>query len=186
MHSSAEQRFRTVFDMQYDAVVRYCLRRIAVSEVNDVVADVFAIAWRKVDALPDDDAALPWLYAVARNEIRNRHRAAARFRRLTSKVGSWAAADDPGPEPVVVSRAEYADLMEALRTLRPDDQEVLLLKTQEELDYEQIGLVLGTTSEAARKRVARAVQRLRRAAGIPSPVPSTATSRAIEEGGGDR
>ncbi len=186
MQSSAEQRFRAVFDVHYDAVVRYCLRRIAASEVNDVVADVFAIAWRKIDALPEDDSSLPWLYAVARNEIRNRHRAAARFRRLRSRVGALSAADDPGPEPVVVSRAEYAELMKALRTLRPDEQEVLLLKTQEELDYDQIGRVIGTTPEAARKRVARAVQKLRRTAGIPNPAVSTATPRAIEEGGGDR
>lgn len=186
MQSLAEERFRSVFALHYDALARYCLRRIGASEVNDVVADVFAIAWRKVDSMPDGQAALPWLYAVAKNEIRNRHRAKARFRRLTRKVGARSVAHDPGPEPVVVSRAEYADLMEALRTLRPDDQEVLLLRTQEELDYEEIGLVIGTTSEAARKRVARALQRLRRAAGIPNPAASAATSRAIEEGGGDR
>lgn len=183
MQPSRESRFRSAFDAHYDAVVRYCLRRIGTSEVNDVVSDVFAIAWRKVDAMPDGDAALPWLYSVARNEIRNRYRAAARFRRLTTKVGARVIGHDPGPEPIVVSRAEYAELMEALDTLRPEDREVLLLKTQEELDYEQIGLVIGVTPEAARKRVTRALQKLRRAAGIPSPAVSTATSRAIEEGG---
>jgi RNA polymerase sigma-70 factor (ECF subfamily) len=171
------------FDAHYDAVTRYCLRRIATQEVNDVVADVFAIAWRKIDALPTGEAALPWLFSVARNEIRHRHRATSRLRRLRERTIGQADQADPGPEPVVVSHAEYADLMSALRTLRPDDQEVLLLRTQEDLDYEQIGLAVGTSPEAARKRVARAIQRLRKAAGIPNPVAAPARSRAIQEGG---
>jgi RNA polymerase sigma-70 factor (ECF subfamily) len=178
-----EAKFRTAFDAHYDAVARYCLRRIAAGEVNDVVADVFVIAWRKIDAMPHGDSALPWLYAVARNELRNRHRSALRLRRLGERAAAQGAGDDPGPEPVVVARSEYRDLMAALRTLRRGDQEVLLLRTQEELGYEQIALVIGSTPEAARKRVARALQRLRRIAGIPDPAPMSAPSRAIEEGG---
>jgi len=181
--SKSEARFRTTFDAYYDAVARYCLRRMAVQEVNDVVADVFAIAWRKIDALPTGEDALPWLFSVARNEIRNRHRAAIRLRRLGTRAAGQASQADPGPEAVVVSHAEYADLMSALRTLRPDDQEVLLLRTQEDLDYEQIGHAIGASPEATRKRVTRALQRLRRAAGISNPAANPARSRAIQEGG---
>ena len=61
MHSSStnEAKFRSVFDAYFDPVTRYCLRRTSAGEVNDVVADVFAVAWRKIDRVPDSSDALP-------------------------------------------------------------------------------------------------------------------------------
>ena len=76
--STAEARFRWAFDTYFDTVNRYCLRRIPVSDVNDVVAEVFVVAWRKIDTMPDAGDVLPWLYGVARNEINNRRRASRR------------------------------------------------------------------------------------------------------------
>jgi len=181
--STSEGRFRNVFDAYFDVVNRYCLRRIALNDVNDVVADVFAVAWRKVDQMPDGDDVLPWLYGVARNEIRNHHRSTRRFRALTDKIGGQARHPDPGPEPEVVRNVELQDLMGALASLRNDDQELLLLRTHEELDYAQIAIAIGSSPEAARKRLTRAITRLRRAANIPEPQQAGSGSRAIERGG---
>lgn len=82
-----------------------------------------------------------------------------------------------------MAHAEYAELMAALARLRPDDQELLLLRTHEELDYSQIAAVIDSTPEAVRKRLSRALQRLRRAAGIPKPDAAALGSRATQEGG---
>ena len=181
--SSDETRFRRAFDDHFAAVNRYCLRRIPTSEVNDVVADVFAVVWRKIERMPDGEGTLPWLYGVARNEVNNRRRATRRFGALTSKLGGQAHHPDPGPEAQIVRETELQVLIEALATLRADDRELLLLRTHEELDYEQMGMVLGCSPEAARKRLSRATSRLRRAAGIPEPQPAASGSRAIQEGG---
>jgi RNA polymerase sigma-70 factor (ECF subfamily) len=82
-----------------------------------------------------------------------------------------------------VRQAEVDALMEALANLRAEDRELLLLRTHEELDYSQIGIAVGCSPEAARKRLSRATSRLRRAAGIPEPQPAASGSRAIQEGG---
>ena len=182
-YSASEAKFRRAFTVHFDAVSRYCLRRLSIGEVNDVVADVFTVAWRKVEQMPAPDDALPWLYGVARNEVNNRRRSIRRARALIARASTAATPTEPGPEPVIVAHAEYADLMHALRSLRPEDQELLMLRTHEELDYREIGMVLGTTPEAVRKRLHRALQRLRRAAGIPEPKVAATQSRAIEEGG---
>jgi RNA polymerase sigma-70 factor (ECF subfamily) len=155
------------FDAHFAAVNRYCLRRIPMSEVNDVVANVFTVAWRKVDHLPRGDEALPWLYGIARHEISNRRRSARRFVALRRKLTGLGVAPDPGPEEVLVRSADLEEILQALRTLRPADQEILLLRTHEELDYGQIAAAVGCTPEAARKRLDRAVDRLRKAAGEP-------------------
>ena len=181
--STRDAKFRQVFDAYFEALSRYCLRRISESEVNDVVAEVFAVAWRKVDRMPDGENALPWLYGVARNEIRNRHRSNRRLLALTDKIGGQANHPDLGPEPIVVRKAQLDELMSALASLRPEDQELLLLRTHEELDLAQIAIVIGSSPEAARKRLTRAISRLRLAAGIPEPQQAVSESRATEKGG---
>ena len=183
LSSADETKFRQAFDAYFAAINRYCLRRIPTPDVNDVVAEVFAVAWRKIERMPDGEHTLPWLYGVARNEVNNRRRAARRFGALTSKLGGQAHHPDPGPEPVIVRETELQVLIDALVTLRTEDRELLLLRTHEELDYEQIGIAVGCSPEAARKRLSRATSRLRRAAGIPEPQPAASGSRAIQEGG---
>ena len=159
------------------------MRQISAKGDNDVGAVVVAVAWRKVWRMPDGEQTLPVVYGVARNVVDNRRRATRRFRALTSRLGGQAHHPDPGPEPVIVREAELETLVEALGTLRPEDRELLLLRTHEELDYSQIGIAVGCTPEAARKRLSRATSRLRRAAGIPEPQTAASGSRAIQEGG---
>ena len=165
---TSDTTFRRVFTAHFDAVTRYCLRRIAVEEVNDVVADVFAVAWKKIDRMPADSA-LPWLYGIARNELRNRYRAGRRFEDIKTRLRGQASQVDPGPEPQIVRRAELQQVMDVLETLAPADREILLLRTQEELDYSQLGALLGCSAEAARKRLNRAIARLRTAGGFSAP-----------------
>jgi len=181
--SRLEAKFRQAFDAHFDDLNRYCLRRLPVDDVNDVVAEAFTVAWRKVDRMPDGDDVLPWLYGVARNEINNRRRAGRRFSALRDKIRGQAHHPEPGPESLVVRNAELQGLMDALGRLHPDDREVLLLRSQEELDFSGIGLVLGCSSEAARKRFSRAMVRLRRTANLPEPQDAVRGSRAITEGG---
>jgi DNA-directed RNA polymerase specialized sigma24 family protein len=60
-------RFRTVFETTYGPVRRYVHRRgVTGGWADDVVAETFLIAWRRLDDVPVDDP-LPWLLAVARN-----------------------------------------------------------------------------------------------------------------------
>jgi RNA polymerase sigma-70 factor (ECF subfamily) len=180
---TSEARFRAAFDAYFEHMNRYCLRRIPSAEVNDTVADVFTVAWRKVDQMPEGAEALPWLYGVARNEIRNRQRSRRRSLALMARIGGQARAAEPGPESEVLRNIELRELMAAVETLRPADREVLLLRTHEELDYAQIAVAMSMSPEAARKRLARAVARLRRAARIPDPASAGSSSRAITEGG---
>lgn len=51
-------------------------RRIDANHVEDVVADTFMVAWRKLDDLPRDE--LPWLFLTAHHQIGNRLRTARR------------------------------------------------------------------------------------------------------------
>ena len=158
-----EQTFRRIFARFHDDVARYCLRRLPIDDVDDVVADVFVVAWQKLQAKPQGDDALPWLYGVARNEIRNRRRSQHRWALLQARLAGDAQSGTSGPEPIVVMHDEIQTVTAAMARLKTRDRETLLLRTHEELDFRQIGMVLGCSPEAARKRLVRAVARLRRA-----------------------
>ena len=56
--------FRTLFETYYDAVDRYCLRRLPIDAAADAACETFAVAWRRIDDLSFDDDVLPWLYGL--------------------------------------------------------------------------------------------------------------------------
>ena len=66
-------RFEALFIAHYAAVVRYARRRSSHAVADDVVGDVFLVAWRRLEAVPDDP--LPWLLAAARRTLANQRRA---------------------------------------------------------------------------------------------------------------
>lgn len=70
-----EDRFTAVYAAARRQVLGYALRRVAdPADAADVVAEVFLVAWRRLDDLPQDDDALPWLIGVARRVLANHHR----------------------------------------------------------------------------------------------------------------
>jgi len=159
---TTDTRFRRIFDEHFEAVTRYCLRRLPAADVNDATAEVFLVAWKKIDRVPAGDDALPWLYGVARNVVRNVDRSSRRSSRVIGKLAALSPPPVPGPEPQVIRRQEDAELIAALERMKSEDQEVLRLRAYEGLTAPEIAVVLGVSSEAAKKRVARALGRLRK------------------------
>lgn len=89
------ERFETCFDRHYLEIFAFAVRRIRGREsAEDVVADTFAIAWRRRDRIPAP--ALPWLYAIAANLIANQHRSAGRRHNLDLRLAREASVAAPG------------------------------------------------------------------------------------------
>ncbi len=180
---ATDERFCKAFDDHFDAITRYCFRRLPANQANDAAANVFVVAWRKIEDMPGGDGTLPWLYGVARREVSTFRRSVRRAFALSEKLARQPHYPAPGPDTVVVRNLEQADLLRALATLPPGDQEILRLRAYEELSLAQIAVVLGCSHDAAKKRSARALKRLRKAAGFPERPEAPTGSRAIQEGG---
>ena len=158
--------FRAVYDRYFDHVARYCLRRLPEVESHDAVSEVFLVVWRRIDEIPDGDETLLWLYSVARNVVRNAERSQRRVLRVLARMRREPQYAQSGPEIQVVRHEEDEMLLWALEQLKPEDREVLRLRTYEQLTTPEIAAVLDCSDAAARKRIARAIQRLRRTASI--------------------
>src|SRR6201991_2001869 len=92
--SGGRERFVSLYEAHGGAVLAYARRRVAADEAEDVLAETFLVVWRRRREVPPD--ALPWLYAVAGNVVRNRRRAERRRAALHARM-----ATEPPPPPAV-------------------------------------------------------------------------------------
>ena len=176
------RQFERLYQEHAQAVYAYCLRRTTREDAKDATADVFAVAWRRFSDVPNDDGALPWLYVVARNVLRDKSRSMRRRDRLAMKMGSLPPETAEGPEPQVVRSTEHERVVAAMAKLPETDREVLRLVEWEGLSREQVAEMMFVSRAAIDKRITRAHAKLARHLGIrrndvrTTPVP-------IQEGG---
>lgn len=167
--SGPDAAFEVLFEEHYEALLAFVIRRVeGAAAADDVLAETFAVAWRRLGSIPDPPR--PWLYGVARKVIANQARGERRSLRLSNRLASEpqpVAGGDPGIE--VPQRMAVA---EAFSSLAEADREILRLVAWEGLDAADGALVLGCTKTTFRVRLHRARRRLESAlaaATLPTP-----------------
>lgn len=152
------------------AVLGYALRRSASREdAFDVVAETFAIAWRRRAELPTDpDELRPWLFGVARRCLANAGRSADRASRLGQRLAD-AFGDQHVPDPAAAHEEnnDRREVRRALDRLADQDRELITLIAWEGLTPAQAATVLGLSPATTRVRLHRARARLRAALTTP-------------------
>jgi RNA polymerase sigma-70 factor (ECF subfamily) len=163
---ACQQYLLMLADEELDSFLR---ARVAPSDVvQDTLNDAMRDFPRFVGHRESDF--LAWLVRIYRNNLtslRLYHRAGKRDVRRDVR---WPEDDeerppeDVGDTPSRVAQAheEARRLDAALRLLPPQDQTVIELHNREQLTFEQVGVRLGCSSEAARKRWARAIVALQK------------------------
>lgn len=156
----AEERFRRLFDDHYRIVMAFALRRSRSAEdANDVTSETFAIAWRRLDHVPEDrDGQVSWLLATARRVLANVHRSNRRRQALQDRVEADSGA--PTARDVGEAATEGDLVRAALDELGDVDREILRLAAWEDLPHAQIAEVLDLTVSAVSVRLHRARGRL--------------------------
>jgi RNA polymerase sigma-70 factor (ECF subfamily) len=154
---AARERFEALFREHVAGVAsycRWCLR--SRSDAEDAVAEVFLVAWRRLDDVPTGEASRPWLYATARRVVANEARANARRSKLNEKLNG---------QPVAVEQSEEEPLAgqvhDALAALAPRDRELLFLAECEGFTATEIGRIMDRRPVTVRVRLHRAKRRFR-------------------------
>ncbi len=158
-----DARFVDLYERFHRPVLAYCRRRTTADRVDDVVADTFLTAWRRIDAVPAGQDGLPWLFGVAYRLLGNQRRGIARHLRLGRKLASIGHDAASPPLEVVVMREECRQVLAALEALRSIDREILLLAAWEELPQDEIAVALNISIDAVRQRLHQAKKRLAKA-----------------------
>jgi RNA polymerase sigma-70 factor (ECF subfamily) len=149
-----------------DAVFRVCLRMLGSYEAaQDAAQQAFISAWRALPTMRGDRFRA-WLLRIASNSCLDELRRQGRRPGASLDLSLEGGMPEPethqaGPEAVALSRELRAEIDAALQLL-PDDQRLaVILCDIEELEYEEIGRVMGTSIGTVKSRISRGRARLR-------------------------
>lgn len=157
MNDPAE-RFTALYDRYYRNVLGYALLRAEQGAAEDLASEVFLIAWRRLDDLPDPP--LPWLLGVARNLALKQYDSGRRRRVLTDRLSAALSTDRPTGADVAEQVVERDAAKALLAELGERDVEALVLATGYGLTPRQAARVLGCTAATFTVRLHRARKRL--------------------------
>lgn len=123
-------------------------------DLEDLVHDTIAIAWRK---LGEFRAIVPlegWTYQLCYLEFLNAVRRRGRERQ------KWVALDDVAEAAGAKTLHEYDDLYLAIDEIGGAEAEVIRMRHFAELTFQEIGAMLGLPANTAKTRYHRGMQRL--------------------------
>ncbi len=105
MGSGVDSRFDSLYRDHHREIPAYFIRRIPRSDAEDAAADVFTVAWRRLDQIPKGDQAVGWLYGVAHKVLSNHWRAGRWALRLNRRLVGLGSPAPETPELQVVRAA---------------------------------------------------------------------------------
>ncbi len=160
MDTRDQEAFRALYREHLPTIRRYLAARAPASQVDDLAAETFLVAWRRLADMPPQ--ALPWLLNVAAKLLANQRRKTDRSVALVERLVHVSRLDDPGAAFAAERRAEHLAVLHALARLSPGDRELMLLSVWDGLRPREIAVVLAVNPVSVRARLSRARRRLER------------------------
>ena len=166
------EAFGQIYEEYVDVVYRYVYVRVGSAPLaEDLTSETFLRALRRLDSFSwqgRDIAA--WFVTIARNLITD-HRKSSRFRlevttdemvglEKPDRRSVTGAAAPAAPDEVVIDRAREERLVEAIRQLRPEQQECLVLRFFQEFSVAETAKALGRSEGAVKQLQLRACRAL--------------------------
>ncbi len=135
----------------------------------DLSQDVFIRVFRTIGQFRGQSALRTWIYRIAVNQARNRHRFWRRRRRsdqvsLDAHVeahGDFQCGAETGPDRILAQKELAARLQGALDALPFDQRTAIVLREVDGLSYDEIAFSLGVAVGTVKSRLTRARQSLR-------------------------
>jgi RNA polymerase sigma-70 factor (ECF subfamily) len=149
--------FVHLYDRYVDAIYRYCTQRLSPTAAEDATSVAFLNVLKAIDGFdPSRGGFRPWLYRIAHNAVIDQTRV-----RAHAPIDGFTFEDpDDGPADRVVALDQRDTLLQAVRQLPPDQQQVIHLRLAS-LTGAEIAEAMGRSHVAVRALQHRAIKRLR-------------------------
>lgn len=156
--------FDTLYRRHRDALYRFLVRQVR----NPALADeIFQDVWQRVIAAREgwrpEALFTTWLYRIAHNRLTDHWRSARHRPPVPEDADARTAriADPATPEREVSAFEDRRRLQAGLAALPPEQREVLLLRLEQELTLDEIGVITGVGRETVKSRLRYAMDKLR-------------------------
>ena len=164
------EQFKQGDQSAFDKIVNEFSAEIAVlanrllawpGEVDDVVQDVFLVAYLGLKKFRGDCGLRTWLFTITINKCRSyRYRRMLRIRRFLGRRGKVVLAVG-GADQRLLNSEMFSHIRRAVRALPPKYREPMVLKYLQELPDDKICQLLGLSENALQVRLNRARKRLK-------------------------
>lgn len=133
------------------------------ADAEEAAQEAFIAAWKGLPQFRGDSRFSTWLYQLATHaaiDLLRREKKHRDHADIEDVIVPDAAAS---PQETVEQQERQEAVQIAMRTLTPQAREILLLRYQAELGYEEIGAVLGLPNGTVKSRINRAKAQLKAA-----------------------
>lgn len=161
--ASPADDFSRLYHETFDAVFRYATLLAGNATIaEDIASEVYFKAWRSRDSFRGEGRPLSWLLSITHNTAATLLRRRARERPDSEAVDTHPAQTQEGPERSAEHAAERDRLLDAIRRLTPEQQQVIFLRFYGDRSHAEIARQLGRNEEAVRALQYRALRQLRK------------------------
>ena len=157
------EAFGELYERYVTRIYNYIYYRVGdQDEAEDLTARTFFRALRKIGSY--EERGLPfsaWLYRIAHNLVANWHRSQSRRKSVQLDELITAASDTASPGALVEKQEAREVLLDVIRDLPEDRQELLILKFVERMSNAKIGQVMGRSESSIKSLYHRTLKTLR-------------------------
>lgn len=154
--------FTFLLDFFWNEVYGFMLKRTQnETDSEDIVIETFAKAFDRIATYNPEYAFNTWLIAIAKNVHIDllRKKRSSLFIEITDEEDQQAynvADSSPSAEDILIKEQNLSSLLECIRQLKPQYQEVIQLRYFQELSYQEIADQLGDPLNNVKVKLLRA------------------------------
>ena len=158
---SSTPEFRRLYDSAFPVLFRVAYRVTNSTEAaEDLCQESFFRLYEKNMVFPNPEEAKYWLIRVVKNASLNYAKRKERERKAYQRAFREDFRQEESGEGLLVKKETSEDVQKALDKLPENLRMVLILKEYAEMNYKEIGRVLGISEGNVKVRVFRARERL--------------------------
>ena len=135
-------------------------------EARDVLQEAFLKCWRNRSSIKEITNLRGWVFRIAVNTARDHRKSAWNRKRQTLPDEVPVVADSMPPEQELMQDEQVRQLRSAVMRLRPEEQEVFLLRQNGEMTYEAIAEAVAIPIGTVKTRMRSALKQLRESLGV--------------------
>ena len=162
--ATREQAFETLVK-EFQEQLYWQIRRMVLDhdDTDDILQNVFLKAWQGLDNFRGDARLSTWLYRIANNETIN---FLQRRKNITVSLSSTEHSESDSikirleSDPYFDGDETEIQLQQAVQSLPPKQRQVFNMKYFQEMKYEDISEVMGTSIGALKASYHHAVQKI--------------------------
>ena len=164
-----ERALREVYDRWAGLTYALCRRGLPnPADAEEAAAQVFVKAWQRREGYdPERGTLAGWLLGIARREVLDGYRAAARQRELEAAAEGLPTPDGPTPEQLV----DRLLVVDELARLRPEQRRALGLAFYDDLTHDQVARVMDLPLGTVKSHIRRGLAVLRRRLEVDGAAP---------------